>query len=450
MTKIKKCKYGTFVYEPNDAVQGRSLDLYGEYLDIETRFLLGFIRQGDTVIDVGAGIGHHTVAMAKAAGKVIAFEPERHSFYMLCANVSLNDLSNVFCEQYVLGNYFGVVQVPELDVSKNIDLGALRFNKTYEGVKTYGVRVTRIDDLNVKPNLIKMNVNGEEYQVLAGAEQTIKECLPYLHVSTTEEDKDKVIKLIKSYGYSTITNSFSLFSIHNYARAPVDLFKDKVVRITGLPQGISLKTSNSKCSLSPGGKGTTSCSYNLRVKHKDFENYLWGKGIDIGGGYDTLKIPKGTVDAWDINQGDATYMDGADTNYDFVYSSHCLEHIENVEKALENWCRILKPGGILFVVVPDYKLYEKCLWPSKFNADHKNTFSIDMTRDGIGRNNHFNVGKDIVPLFKRLNVNVLESRLESDNYNAELPEHIDQTGPNYNATAQIAIICRKKMKNETR
>jgi SAM-dependent methyltransferase len=39
--------------------------------------------------------------------------------------------------------------------------------------------------------------------------------------------------------------------------------------------------------------------------------------------------------------------------YDFVISSNCLEHIANPLKAIQEWTRILKPGGLLLLVVPN-------------------------------------------------------------------------------------------------
>jgi len=42
-----------------------------------------------------------------------------------------------------------------------------------------------------------------------------------------------------------------------------------------------------------------------------------------------------------------------DAKYDFVLSSHSLEHIANPIKALQNWKRVLKPGGFLLLVLPD-------------------------------------------------------------------------------------------------
>lgn len=50
---------------------------------------------------------------------------------------------------------------------------------------------------------------------------------------------------------------------------------------------------------------------------------------------------------------DAVNLTGIDdASYDFVASSHALEHIANPFKALLEWIRILKPGGFLITITP--------------------------------------------------------------------------------------------------
>lgn len=66
----------------------------------------------------------------------------------------------------------------------------------------------------------------------------------------------------------------------------------------------------------------------------------------------------------------------APESYDFVHSSHCLEHTVDPTVALGNWIRICKRGGHLVVTVPDEDLYEQGVFPSTFNPDHKWTFTI--------------------------------------------------------------------------
>ena len=111
--------------------------------------------------------------------------------------------------------------------------------------------------------------------------------------------------------------------------------------------------------------------------------YIVGDGIDIGAGPDSLgqyyelfPLMK-SCRGWDVPDGDAELMDSIkDDAVDFVHSSHCLEHMRNPSIALDNWLRILKPGGHMICLVPDEDLYEQGVFPSTFNPDHKHTFTI--------------------------------------------------------------------------
>jgi SAM-dependent methyltransferase len=51
--------------------------------------------------------------------------------------------------------------------------------------------------------------------------------------------------------------------------------------------------------------------------------------------------------------GDATTLPFADNSVDYVVTSHVLEHIANPVAALAEWYRVLRPGGIIYLVVPD-------------------------------------------------------------------------------------------------
>lgn len=112
-----------------------------------------------------------------------------------------------------------------------------------------------------------------------------------------------------------------------------------------------------------------------------------GVGLDVGGGIDSLalfvelfpRIQK--VIIYDQPQGDAQLLDNVpDGSFDFVFSSHCLEHVRDPHEALRNWIRVVKPRGHIIVNVPDEDLYEQGNWPSKFNPDHKTTWTIDKEK----------------------------------------------------------------------
>lgn len=110
--------------------------------------------------------------------------------------------------------------------------------------------------------------------------------------------------------------------------------------------------------------------------------YFVGDGVDIGGKPDPLALYQEyfplmrSVRTWDREDGDAQLMAGVpDAHFDFVHSSHCLEHLQDPRVGLANWLRVLRPGGHLVVTVPDEDLYEQGVFPSTFNRDHKWTFT---------------------------------------------------------------------------
>lgn len=128
------------------------------------------------------------------------------------------------------------------------------------------------------------------------------------------------------------------------------------------------------------------CSKSIprRLSQANFINrYFVGDGLDIGAKSDPLalycELFRGmrSVRSWDREDGDAQFLEAIPDNaYDFVHSSHCLEHLHDPAEGLRNWLRVLRPGGYLIFTVPDEDLYEQGEFPSQFNVDHKWTFTI--------------------------------------------------------------------------
>jgi SAM-dependent methyltransferase len=105
---------------------------------------------------------------------------------------------------------------------------------------------------------------------------------------------------------------------------------------------------------------------------------LTGRGIDIGYGSDPIAS---NVVTFDQENGDANEITKyVHEEFDFVFSSHCLEHMRNPRAAIVDWWKLVKLGGHLFFIVPDEDLYEQGVFPSRFNRDHKATFTISKAR----------------------------------------------------------------------
>jgi SAM-dependent methyltransferase len=183
-----------------------------------------------------------------------------------------------------------------------------------------------------------------------------------------------------------------------------------------------------------------------RLKDSRFASrYLTGNGIDIGGKPDPLSLHLAvfpnisSVKIWDLEDGDAQYMNGVPgETFDFVYSSHTLEHMQNATEALSNWFRILKPGGHLIISVPDEDLYEQGDFKNKFNKHHKHTFTIHKVNSwSIASVNILDL---IASLGDRQQICLIN--LEDTHYRYDLPR-FDQTRAPLTESA-IEFVVRKR------
>jgi SAM-dependent methyltransferase len=138
---------------------------------------------------------------------------------------------------------------------------------------------------------------------------------------------------------------------------------------------------------------------------------LTGKGIDIGCGNDPIRID---ARPFDVADGDANHITNFVqplSSFDYVFSSHCLEHMRDPEHALKEWWQLVKPGGVMLIVVPDEDLYEQGYWPSLFNPDHKFTFTLAK------QSSWSPVSRNLLDLAKSLEGSeVLAMRLQDDRY----------------------------------
>ena len=93
--KLKLCKHGWMLF--SGPFIGTCFDLYGQYSESEVSMMRSFLREGSTVIDVGANIGDLTLPLARAvgdSGRVYAIESHPENFNILCANLALNSIQN--------------------------------------------------------------------------------------------------------------------------------------------------------------------------------------------------------------------------------------------------------------------------------------------------------------------------------------------------------------------
>jgi FkbM family methyltransferase len=214
--RLKKCKYGNFLYNQQDAFLGRSLDLYGEYADHELQLLLAMLEPGDFVVDAGANMGADAVPLARRVGPkghVLAIEPQRIVHQLLCANVALNGLANVTTPWCAVGAKEGETSVPPLAGSAD---GSER------------VPVVPIDQFElVKCALLKVDVGGAELDVLRGADATLKKAKPIIYVENNGgPGSPPLVRHLLDLGYYLFWHTPPLFNARNFAGKADNVFGD--------------------------------------------------------------------------------------------------------------------------------------------------------------------------------------------------------------------------------
>lgn len=104
---------------------------------------------------------------------------------------------------------------------------------------------------------------------------------------------------------------------------------------------------------------------------------LSGKGYDIGCGKPEWSFPGSIpVDLSIDDEWDAMCLPEGEVDY--IFSSHCLEHLSDWVGALDYWTTRLGSGGILFLYLPHYS---QKYWRPWSNRKHVNILSPELLKD---------------------------------------------------------------------
>lgn len=185
MTRLATTRYGPMECLDGDSVVSRSLVQYGEWAQLELDLVATLVRPGDIVLDVGAFLGTHTLALATmvgSAGRVHSFEPRAAIRAVLESNVQRNGLVQVLVHACALGAQAKELVLPAIDIKGEANFGGLALESCQDdGQPTETIRIERLDDLGLgRVDFVKIDAEGMEAEVVEGGKALLAACHPVL------------------------------------------------------------------------------------------------------------------------------------------------------------------------------------------------------------------------------------------------------------------------------
>ena len=158
-----------------DDADSLNLSIHGQHEPDTTALLESVVRDGDTVLDIGAHIGYFTLLMARLtgeSGRVIAFEAHPDNAALLRKTIAESGHTNVVIENKAVTSRTG----PLLLFAAREGTVDHRTIDVFEDRGRIGVEGVALDDYfpaHAKVDVIKMDIQGAEGHALVGMQRVI-------------------------------------------------------------------------------------------------------------------------------------------------------------------------------------------------------------------------------------------------------------------------------------
>ncbi len=238
LTRAGDLSYFTLTH---DTMVGKCLQLYGEWTHDEVLLLTGLRTRPGLVVEAGSNIGSHTVPLAKGLPehRILAVEANIEYFKLLCANLVANGITNALPVHAAAGAEESTIRIAPLPLNRPTNFGAVSLDSIASGSGA-AVRVLRLDDLVDDPGevrILKIDVEGHECEVLAGASEILRRGRPFLYVENEPSPRWRdVIAAAEEAGYRLYWHSAPAFRRDNPGGTTIDIFPGKgSVNMLGVP-----------------------------------------------------------------------------------------------------------------------------------------------------------------------------------------------------------------------
>jgi FkbM family methyltransferase len=199
-----------------DSGISKDLFLFGKREVLSTDLIQdsGVLKEGDTVLDIGANIGYYALLESRLIGDlgyVFAIEPVSTNYEMLCSNIELNNIHNIKTFRLAAGAEDGEA---EIHVAQKGNISSFIYRDDVDFVRTEHVQIRTVDSFlqehGITPALIRMDVEGFEVEIIKGMHETLKQ-KPKLLIEVHAHLLDK----------ETLNSMFTTLDLAGYREAVV-------------------------------------------------------------------------------------------------------------------------------------------------------------------------------------------------------------------------------------
>lgn len=194
----------------------KQIFFFGSYLleQQETRYWCDSVKEGEIILDIGANIGYYSLLASKrigSEGNIYAFEAAPETFRKLSDNIQRNGIENILAYNLAITNSRGTIDLHIADI-RNTGMSSIAAFADESG-ETVTVPSDTIDNFASDHSLnrvdrIKIDVEGAEMMVLRGMEQTLRKCMPVIHIELIDSrlrdagsSLDELWNFLLSLGY---------------------------------------------------------------------------------------------------------------------------------------------------------------------------------------------------------------------------------------------------------
>ena len=188
-----------------------------------------YFNDGVFAIDCGANIGVHSIEWAKHMtgwGSVLAIEAQERIYYALAGNIAINNCFNAVALNAAVGDAPGALKIPQLNYLVPTSFGSLELRPTsnteyigqpvnYSDGSLAIVQAVSIDSLKLsRIDFIKIDVEGMEMAVLAGAVESVKQHRPAMLIESIKTNAQTLKQWLEQRDYAIFQAGINVLAVH--------------------------------------------------------------------------------------------------------------------------------------------------------------------------------------------------------------------------------------------